>query len=62
MSDEESRLGVCPECGWSLGREWLLIEYEKESGETGRFADCPECDAVVKPVRGGGDSGPRSAR
>jgi endogenous inhibitor of DNA gyrase (YacG/DUF329 family) len=41
-------LSACPECGTELRERDLLIEYEHSStGRTG-YAECPECERVVK--------------
>jgi uncharacterized C2H2 Zn-finger protein len=49
MSSDGSPLGRCPECDRSIPPGWKLIEYERTTGETGVFAECPSCDAVVRP-------------
>jgi len=28
---------------------WLLVEYETDDGDTGIWAECPNCDDVVAP-------------
>lgn len=50
MSDQNTSIGVCPNCERSVTTASLLIEYERDDGTTGQFADCPHCDSVVKPV------------
>jgi hypothetical protein len=42
-------LGCCPDCGEHIPQGWLLVEYEKDSGETGIWAECPSCNDVVRP-------------
>jgi NAD-dependent SIR2 family protein deacetylase len=42
-------LGDCPNCGESVTEPWLLIEYEREDGDPGRYAECPACGDVVRP-------------
>jgi hypothetical protein len=32
-------LGCCPDCGEHIPQGWLLVEYEKDSGETGIWAE-----------------------
>jgi hypothetical protein len=49
MSTDEASLGRCPECGKRLPTAWLLVEYEKEDGQTGIWAECPDCEDVVAP-------------
>jgi hypothetical protein len=49
MSTDEASLGRCPECGKRLPTVWLLVEYEKEDGQTGIWAECPDCEDVVAP-------------
>jgi DNA-directed RNA polymerase subunit RPC12/RpoP len=49
MSGDASPVGRCPQCGREIPEAYLLIEYETEAGETGRWAECPECDEVVSP-------------
>jgi len=42
-------LGRCPDCDVQISDAWVLIEYEKNDGETGVWAECPECGNVVSP-------------
>jgi hypothetical protein len=49
MSTDESSLGRCPDCGEAIPETWLLVEYEKDDGTQGIWAECPECDDVVAP-------------
>lgn len=49
MTDDTQILGRCPECGKRISGAWLLVEYEKDTGETGIWAECPECEKVVAP-------------
>lgn len=49
MTADSRSLGRCPECGRSVPSGWLLIEYERADGERGVFAECPSCEAVVRP-------------
>jgi hypothetical protein len=49
MPTETEPLGVCPECGADIDHVQILIEYEQEDGETGRFAECFACNEVVRP-------------
>jgi len=42
-------LGRCPDCGASIPRLCLLIEYETASDRMSAFAECPECGGVVHP-------------
>lgn len=49
MNTDESSLGRCPDCGESIPTAWLLVEYEKDDGETGIYAECPGCQEVVAP-------------
>jgi hypothetical protein len=49
MTPDESSLGRCPECGEKIPSEWSLIDYEKEDGTSGVWAECPACDDVVEP-------------
>ncbi|WP_248895294.1 hypothetical protein [Haloplanus halobius] len=44
MTTTTDSLGCCPRCGESIPSAWTLIEYE-----TGVFAECPACEAVVDP-------------
>lgn len=43
-----SSCGTCPECGTSIPRSLVLIEYRREDG-LARFAECPGCETVVHP-------------
>lgn len=49
MSDPNTVVGECPQCGREISRAYLLIEYETEDGEAGVWAECPECAEVVDP-------------
>jgi len=49
MSDSNGSLGSCPQCGREIPQAYLLIEYEAKDGTTGRWAECPECEAVIDP-------------
>jgi endogenous inhibitor of DNA gyrase (YacG/DUF329 family) len=49
VTADAAPLGHCPECGQSVPRGWALIEYERANGERGVFAECPSCEAVVRP-------------
>nr|WP_236639913.1 phage terminase large subunit family protein [Salinigranum halophilum] len=49
MNSDSSSLGRCPDCGRSISETWKLIEWRQEDGSVGVFAECPECDEVVKP-------------
>lgn len=49
MPDDTQILGRCPECGGRIPIPWLLVEYEKDNGEAGIWAECPDCAAVVAP-------------
>jgi hypothetical protein len=50
MSGDASLVGRCPQCGRELSEAYLLIEYETEAGETGRWAECPKWDEVIDPI------------
>ncbi|WP_246988410.1 phage terminase large subunit family protein [Halorientalis marina] len=49
MNTDESALGRCPDCGESIPEAWLLVEYEKDDGTDGVWAECPVCEDVVAP-------------
>jgi len=49
MPNDAEILGRCPDCGESISRAWLLVEYETDDGDTGIWAECPDCDDVVAP-------------
>jgi predicted RNA-binding Zn-ribbon protein involved in translation (DUF1610 family) len=49
MSRNRSILGRCPECGEEIPSGYALIEYEKDDGTTGIWAECPACGEVVRP-------------
>ena len=49
MPNDADILGRCPDCGKSISRAWLLVEYETDDGDTGIWAECPDCDDVVAP-------------
>ncbi|MFC7166063.1 hypothetical protein [Halospeciosus flavus] len=46
---EKSILGTCPDCGRELSRAAVLLEWEEADGD-GIFAECMDCDDVVRPV------------
>ena len=47
----QSPLGCCPECGATIPASSLLIEYQRSDGPA-RYAECPDCSAVVRPESG----------
>ncbi|NHX41506.1 MULTISPECIES: phage terminase large subunit family protein [Haloarcula] len=49
MPDDTQRLGRCPDCGERITTPWLLLEYEKDDGTEGVWAECPTCEDVVAP-------------
>jgi DNA-directed RNA polymerase subunit RPC12/RpoP len=49
MSADESSLGRCPDCGERIPTAWRLIDYEKDDGTEGVWAECPACSEVVAP-------------
>ncbi|WP_192918677.1 DUF7837 family putative zinc-binding protein [Salinigranum salinum] len=49
MNTNTTSLGRCPECGRSVPVGWTLIEYERADGESAVFAECPSCEAVIRP-------------
>jgi hypothetical protein len=49
MNADESSLGHCPDCGERISKAWLLVEYEKNDGTEGVWAECPACEDVVAP-------------
>ncbi|WP_226023718.1 hypothetical protein [Halomicrobium salinisoli] len=48
MNPDEATLGVCPDCGSEIRPVHAIIEYEKPDGQTGVYAECPECTDVVE--------------
>jgi len=49
MNTDDSSLGCCPDCGEEIPTGWRLIDYEKDDGSEGVWAECPVCDDVVAP-------------
>ena len=49
MNADESSLGHCPECGEEISEAWILLEYKKNDGTEGVWAECPVCEDVVAP-------------
>ncbi len=49
MTNGTSELGRCPDCGEDISAAWILVEYEKDDGSTGIWAECPVCETVVSP-------------
>jgi len=50
MSNPNTILGECPQCGQEISQTYLLIEYETDDGEEGIWAECPACVDVVDPT------------
>ncbi len=50
MSRQTARLGHCPRCETPLAEHDVLIQYDRTDG-TEYYAECPNCEAVVHPVR-----------
>lgn len=49
MPDDTQILGRCPDCGDEIPEAWLLVEYTKDDGTEGIWAECPTCEDVVAP-------------
>jgi hypothetical protein len=49
MNTDESSLGRCPDCGNRIPEAWLLVEYTKDDGTDGIWAECPACEDVIAP-------------
>jgi hypothetical protein len=49
MTDDIPKRGRCPECDEDISVAHVLVEYEKNNGTTGIWAECPICDDVVSP-------------
>lgn len=49
MNTNTPSLGHCPECGESIPEAWVLVEYTKDDGTDGIWAECPGCETVVAP-------------
>jgi len=49
MTTDESLLGRCPDCGDPIPDAWVLVEYTKDDGTDGVWAECPACEDVVAP-------------
>jgi len=49
MGNDTPELGQCPECDQDISAAHVLVEYEKDDGTTGIWAECPICDDVVSP-------------
>jgi hypothetical protein len=41
-------LGRCPGCETPIPADHLLIEYERSDGPA-CYAECPDCETVVRP-------------
>jgi len=50
MTDDTPTHGRCPGCGEGISAAYILVEYEKNDGTTGIWAECPTCDDVVSPA------------
>jgi hypothetical protein len=49
MPNDTQSLGRCPDCDEHITTTWLLVEYEKDDGTEGVWAECPSCEDVVAP-------------
>jgi hypothetical protein len=49
MPTDDSSLGQCPDCGERISDAWLLVEYSRDDGTDGVWAECPSCEDVVAP-------------
>jgi len=49
MPSDETVLGRCPDCGEPIPTAWRLIDYQKDDGTEGVWAECPACEDVVAP-------------
>lgn len=49
MPADDSLLGQCPDCGQPISDAWTLVEYSKDDGTDGIWAECPGCEEVVAP-------------
>ena len=49
MNTDESSLGRCPECSEDILEAWVLVEYNKDDGTEGVWAECLTCGDVVSP-------------
>nr|WP_308203187.1 phage terminase large subunit family protein [Halorubrum ezzemoulense] len=50
MTENDSVLGSCPQCGHEVREAWVMIEYETTEGEEGVWAECPNCETIVDPI------------
>lgn len=49
MPDDTQRLGRCPDCNERITTAWILVEYERDDGTEGVWAECRACEDVVAP-------------
>lgn len=49
MTTKEYLLGCCPNCGEEISDVFKMIEYTREDGSIGIYADCPVCREIVTP-------------
>lgn len=49
-TDSDTVLGACTFCGETVADRHVIIEYERESGELGVWAQCPGCREIVDPT------------
>lgn len=49
MTTDERRLGACPNGGHGIQPIDELIPDERSDDSIGVFAECPSCEAVVRP-------------
>jgi hypothetical protein len=46
---DASTVGHCPRCRATVRRSWVLIEYERTDGQQIAYAECRQCEEVVRP-------------
>ncbi|WP_449404868.1 DUF7837 family putative zinc-binding protein [Haloplanus natans] len=49
MTTDTSQHGRCPKCEEGIFTVHILVEYEKDDGTTGIWAECPVCNDIVSP-------------
>jgi hypothetical protein len=46
---DASTVGQCPRCRATVRQPWVIIEYTRADGRQAAYAECRQCEAVVRP-------------
>jgi hypothetical protein len=48
-TDPQAELGTCSFCGAIVAAQDVIVEYERQNGAPGIWAECPDCSEIVDP-------------